>query len=208
MIIGISGFIGVGKDTVAELLRQENFYNVVAFADELKRIVMRLFDFPEEHLWGPSALRSIPDERYPMPGGGFLTPRHALQTLGTEWGRSCYPLVWCELALRIAGKLERQEGIYRRAAGFIPGSFNTAHSGVVIPDCRFINEFEEIRKKGGKVVRIKRKGLEEPSTTHASELEQASVPDSFFDYVLHNDADESALPGKVGDMLDVLRPSA
>src|SRR5689334_14415060 len=32
----------------------------------------------------------------------YLTPRFALQSLGTEWGRNCYPEVWTDYTLRIA----------------------------------------------------------------------------------------------------------
>jgi hypothetical protein len=35
----------------------------------------------------------------------FLTPRHALQQLGTEWARSCFGDVWVQYTLRIAKAL-------------------------------------------------------------------------------------------------------
>ena len=32
----------------------------------------------------------------------YLTPRHALQQLGTEWGRRCYNNTWIDYAIRVA----------------------------------------------------------------------------------------------------------
>ena len=59
---------------------------------------------------------------------------------------------------------------------------------MVIPDCRFVNEFEAIKAAGGKLVRIKRTlaGLAGAAGKHVSETEQDSVPDSMFDVVICN----------------------
>src|ERR1051325_8980837 len=105
MIIGVCGFAGSGKDTVADEICKDPAFVKLAFADNLKRILMGLFDFSYEQLWGPSATRSEPDKRYPRKGG-FLTPRHALQSLGTEWGRDCYENLWIDLAIKDAKRLE------------------------------------------------------------------------------------------------------
>ena len=57
-IIMLSGKAGSGKDTVAEKITS-NFNAVsLAMADPMKRIVMGLFNFTPEVLWGPSENRS------------------------------------------------------------------------------------------------------------------------------------------------------
>lgn len=128
MIIGITGYAGSGKDTVADILVRDHGFVKVAFADPLKRICKDLFAFTDAQLWGSSSKRNEPDLRYPRehstevyhgqfciccgadlwggtPAVCFLTPRHALQQLGTEWARSCYEDVWVEYALKVAAFL-------------------------------------------------------------------------------------------------------
>jgi hypothetical protein len=93
------------------MLVDEGFVKV-ALADPLKRICFDVFNFTEAQLWGPSEERNKPDKRYLRMAKGalgvterivknsefvlercanpeediFLTPRYALQTLGTRVG--------------------------------------------------------------------------------------------------------------------------
>lgn len=85
-----------------------------------------------------------------------LTPRHALQTLGTDWGRACYDRIWIDYALR-------------RAAIFRELNLTL----VVITDVRFVNEARAIREKGGHVWHVSRPdgGLSGEAAGHASEAE-------------------------------------
>lgn len=48
---------------------------------------------------------------------GWLTPRQALQQLGTEWGRRCYNDVWIEYAMRIATRLAEGDVYYSPQLG-------------------------------------------------------------------------------------------
>jgi hypothetical protein len=84
-----------------------------------------------------------------------LTPRHALQTLGTNWGRKLYQNVWVDLGIRRA----------KEAGGLI-----------VFSDCRFLNEARAIREAGGQVWRVVRPGagLSGAAGLHPSEMEQES----------------------------------
>ncbi len=136
-IIGISGrrddgsTAGAGKDEVAKILVKQG-YVVVALADELKRTVMRWYDFSVEQVFG--ALKEEPDPRYPREHGPwadrrcmccglvvppfvagmavkgtwlqcYLTPRFAMKWIGTECGRTLYDETWTRLALATAKKL-------------------------------------------------------------------------------------------------------
>ncbi len=86
----------------------------------------------------------------------FLTPRHALQQLGTEFGRACYQDVWVEYAMR---KARERLAFYRS-------------DGVVITDVRFKSERDAIWKAGGRVWRIVRNtGLVGVAGEHISETE-------------------------------------
>lgn len=61
-IVGLSGRMGTGKDTVAEILNREG-YVTAALADSLKQVAARLFDYDERTLFGPSYLRNAVDAR-------------------------------------------------------------------------------------------------------------------------------------------------
>lgn len=123
----------------------------------------------------------------------YLTPRFALQILGTQFGRHCFEDTWAQMGVRTAKTLlqngdtryDQKRGLYT-----VTGDGRSA-MGVTISDVRFRNEMRIIREAGGKVIRIKRPGagLKGASGLHESEAEQASIPDTEFDAVIHNDRD-------------------
>jgi hypothetical protein len=150
IIIGVTGKAGSGKDAVANILTANHGFVKIALADPMKRFLSRTLNFTNEQLWGPSQKRNAPDVRYPrehtfdwhaktclccgaflddLGAQCYLTPRFALQQLGTEWGRSMYPDIWVDFAFRIVEV-----------------------SGVaVIPDVRFPNEVAKIKAAGGRI---------------------------------------------------------
>jgi hypothetical protein len=218
MLIGLTGKAYAGKDTSADYLVKQYCCVKIALADPLKRIVKDVFSFTDEQLWGPSEMRNEPDERYPrwvadVAGEKvqqYLTPRYALQQLGTEWGRDCYNDVWIDYALRMANEVLTNQRSYGAKGGLGHGESggnyvytDTKFKGVVISDCRFMNEFAAIRKDGGKVWRIKRpeEGLEGDAGLHVSETEQDGVPDSYFDAVLYNDSTIAALQMRIDTLM-------
>lgn len=231
MIIGLCGQAGSGKDTVADILVKDHHFVKVALADPLKRICKEVFDFTDEQLWGASEKRNGGDPRYPreekIPGDGpymeamsFLSPRYALQQLGTEWGRDCYPNVWIDYALRVAktlvdrvtfgDKLHDPQGYFPHL-GLVPLNEyeNIPHeiNGVVISDVRFRNEVKAIKKAGGHVVQIIRPGagLTGTAAQHRSETEQSTIPEEFFSSRFYNTGSLDSLELMVRQMVDRLR---
>ena len=251
IIVGVSGFAGSGKDTVADILVEEFGFVKVALADPLKRVLKDVYDFSDDQLWGPSQKRNAPDERYPrehtIPYNGpnytrrgkteeehrrsmicvccgydagaalldgtssppcYLTPRYALQLLGTEWGRHCFSLTWVQYAIRTAqqllqtrvtavegfGESSRAVTIFPNHYDFKKGLFEDSgallqrRGGVVIPDIRFINEVNGLNAADAVLIRVRRKGYENPAYDHPSETEQTQIPDSSFNFVLKNEA--------------------
>jgi hypothetical protein len=152
-LIALSGRAGSGKDTVASMIPGAVR---MSFAEPLKRFCMEVFGWTEAQVFGPSELRNVPDPRYVRHTGELLTPRHALQTLGTEWGRGCSEDVWAQLGVRRA--------------------LASPADVVVITDCRFVNEARAVRSVGGEVWRVVRPGagLVGAAGLHASEAEQES----------------------------------
>lgn len=254
MIIALSGFAGSGKDAAADILVRDHNFVKVAIADPLKRIAKEVYDFTDEQLWGPSEERNKPDERYPREHGPFsssdrclccgedvpeeyrsrtkiqcyLTPRYALQLLGTEWGRHCYPHTWMDYAVRVARRLMESREVSLREVNlrevnlregpphmYFPNLYDprrgileewglpkdASRKGVVISDVRFKNEMERIKSAGGILVRVKRKGYSKPMWDHPSEREQHGIPDERFDLLLNNDKDLGVLTERVGTML-------
>lgn len=197
MLLGISGVASSGKDATADFFVKEFGFTRMSLADPLKQICRNVYAFTDQQLWGPSQFRNAEDSRYPRPNGTCLSPREALQTLGTEWGRNCYPNTWAELCVRTAQTLltepgyqyDQKQGLYYQdeLGGTTAGNTVTV-KGVVIPDCRFRNELTAIKAVGGKVLRIVRPGagLSGGRELHPSETEQASIPDAEFDLVIQN----------------------
>ena len=141
MIIGVCGLIGSGKGTVADILVNEHGYQKVSFADSLKDAVSMVFGWDRALLEGDNdesrewreRVDSWWAERLDMPG---LTPRSVLQKWGTEvcrdgWHRDIWIL-----------SLERK----------IRGS----SANIVVPDTRFPNEVDMIKRLGGSIWLVRR----------------------------------------------------
>lgn len=162
-LLGITGKAGAGKSTAADYLVSRGWVRV-KMADPLKNM-MRAMGLSDRHIEGD--LKEVP---CPLLQG--KTPRYAMQTLGTEWGRQMIgPEVWTELA--------RREIALCMAQGL----------DVVVDDVRFENEAAVIRELGGMVLQIERGGVD--TGTHASEA--GVMPDLTY----RNDATIPALRGYI-----------
>lgn len=143
----------------------------------------------------------------------FVSPRIALQTLGTEWGRRLYTNVWIDACFERIKKHARPyyDGMGRHMIDPRTGKpvewdeFYRTGVNYVITDGRFLNETRRSRELGGIVVKLTR-GLKESTDPHASEAELRTMPDAEFDHVFPNDTFSlEQLPDEVGKMLALLR---
>jgi hypothetical protein len=141
MIIGICGFIGSGKDTVADYLVNFHEFRRESFASTLKDSVAAVFGWDRTMLEGRTKeareWREQVDpwwaERLAMP---TLTPRWVLQYWGTEVCRKGFhDDIWI-------ASLENK--------------LRNSKDHVVISDCRFPNEIQSIRAAGGIIVWVQR----------------------------------------------------
>lgn len=199
----MTGLAGSGKDAIAEHLVHAHGWQRVALADPMKRFASEIFDWDRETLWGPSDKRNAPDLRYPREGGGWLTPRHALQQLGTEYGRACYPDVWIDAGLRSAARLLRGGWRYEPWRGDQHDPDARAPAGVVISDIRFANEDSAILAAGGRVLRVIRRGagLRGAAGEHTSER---GIDDRYVDHEILNDGTLDDLHRAVSSLLPTL----
>lgn len=141
MIIGVCGFIGSGKDTIADYLTNFHGYRRESFANSLKDAVSQVFGWDRTMLEGRTKQarewREEVDtwwaERLGMP---HLTPRWILQYWGTEVCRKGFnDDIWI-------ASLENK--------------LRNSKDDIVISDCRFPNEIKSIKNAGGIVIRVKR----------------------------------------------------
>ena len=141
MIIGVCGFIGSGKDTVADYLVNLHHFRRESFANTLKDAVSAVFGWDRTMLEGRTKQarewREQVDawwaERLGIP---HLTPRWILQNWGTEVCRkNFHDDIWI-------ASLENK--------------LRASIDDIVISDCRFPNEIAAIKKAGGRVIRVVR----------------------------------------------------
>jgi hypothetical protein len=142
MIIGVIGFIGSGKGTVADILVEKQGFVKLSFADAVKDATAAIFGWQRSLLEGDTLesreFRETKDEWWSNKFGYDFSPRIALQLMGTEAGRDVFHKdVWVYA-------LERKMELYQN---------------VVIADVRFPNEIEWMQSKGGFAVRVCR-GME------------------------------------------------
>jgi hypothetical protein len=142
MIVSLSGLIGSGKDTVADILVNQHGFKRESFASSLKDATASIFGWDREILEGktPEArlAREEVDEwwakRLNIPK---LTPRWVLQYIGTDVLRPFFHEdIW---VASLENKLRRAEG-----------------QNIVISDARFLNELKLLKNSGAVTIRVKR----------------------------------------------------
>lgn len=140
MIIGICGFIGSGKDTVADYLVNVHEFRRESFAGTLKDAVAAVFGWDRTMIEGRTKAsrewREQRDEWWSERLGQEITPRWVLQVWGTEVCRhGFHDDIWIA---SLENKLRQVK------------------DNVVISDVRFPNELKAIKNAGGFILRTHR----------------------------------------------------
>jgi hypothetical protein len=130
--------------------------------------------------------------------------RKALQLFGTDWGRAVDDQIWTRQALDTAKKLLGGGYVYKNSIGLTEDD-TTAPSLVIITDARFRSEIITAKTIGAKVLKIERPGL--VCGTHKSETEVATIPKTFFDFIIRNDGSLSTLYDKSDFAVDQIFPT-
>lgn len=208
MIIGVCGFIGSGKDTVADYLTNFHGFRRESFANSLKDAVAQVFGWDRTMLEGRTKQarewREQQDDWWTNRLGMVITPRWVLQYWGTDVLRKGFhDDIWI-------ASLENK--------------LRNSTDDVVISDCRFPNEIKSIKEAGGIVVRVIRgpepewydlalqhnQGCEQANIQlmnlkiHASETSWVGTD---FDYVLENNGSIDDLFYKVKSLVEAHQTS-
>ena len=194
MIIGISGRISSGKDTVGQIIQYltdesiNKFYTfeqwavetyngqdttkwqIKKFAAKMKQCVSIITGIPVESLENIDIKNSLIGEDW-----GDITYRKLLQLLGTEVGRCIHKDFW------INALFSR----YTKTTLNWDADGNTTvevYPNWIITDVRFHNEAEAIKSRGGIMIRLTRNS--DVISEHTSET--ALDHYAWFDYVIDN----------------------
>jgi len=167
-LLVLIGSKGCGKTTLAKQLKDYG-WQTTSFATPIKRMLGTLL--LDQGVNGSDVARMLYGDlkETPTPFLSYKTPRHALQTLGSEWRDTIDRDLWLDIWQRtIDLKTEK----------------------IIVDDARFIHETNRIKSLGGKVIKI----LRPPYTysdPHSSEQEQRNItPDHT---ILNNSSPENML---------------
>ena len=163
-LIGILGRSRSGKDTVANIIREKfPHYTIYRFAQPIKNALQEIYGFTPEQLEDDQ--KELIDNRY------NITPRQAMQEMTTFY-------------------------LNKHGAGFFSNKLfnifdnkdaNAIDDGIIIPDVRYAHDIEQIRNRGGIILKITR-----PSLT-LSHIIENNITDLSGDYEIINDKDISML---------------
>lgn len=194
-VIGLySPYMQAGKSTLADALIYERGFTRVKMADALKTMLRALL-----------AYQGLRNEAIDLRIEGFLkaesspwlngqTPRHAMQTLGTQWGRDCMGEdFWVEVA---------SSKIYPLLAAGRP---------VIIDDIRFENEYHMVRMfSAGFMAKVTRPEMDPQTNTPwwrkmftKKQRSEGNLDKKNFDLLFVNDfSDTKAFTNNALDKID------
>ena len=194
MIISITGKIGSGKDTIAEIIQQSTQldWEVKKFAGKLKTIAELLCGVPKQNFESQEFKKTQMTEEWGM------TYREFLQKLGTEALRSnLHENVWINALF---------SDYKAKTVAVGTSEFDITEKDElpnwIITDTRFPNEMDAVKSKNGLVIKVERtlklrKGYDTPNETDLHPSETSLDNYTEWDYVIENNGTLEELRAKV-----------
>jgi len=205
MIVGLLGFIGSGKGTAGDILKDIGF-TPLSFAKGVKDVAAEMFGWPRHLLEGDTEAsrkwREQPDQFWSKEFGKEFTPRLALQLMGTEVGRDVFHEDFWVI------KMKRY-------------IMSNPEQNFVITDVRFGNEMQFVHDQGGILIEIQRgikphwydiaiKANRGDQRAESFMLNQSGIHESewrwiggHIDYIIENDGTLEDLKKKVTKKLEL-----
>lgn len=151
-----------GKTTLANLLKDHG-WQTTSFSTPIKRMLGTLL--LDQGVNGKDVTQILygDQKETPTPFLNYKTPRHAMQTLGSEWRDLIHKDLWIDIWLR---------------------TIDLKNEKIIVDDVRFIHEANRIKSLGGKLIKISRLEIEN-FDPHSSEQELNKI---IPDFVIYNDS--------------------
>lgn len=176
MLIAVLGRKSSGKDTFANYIINKYEFTKYSFADPLKKGIQHFFNLTDQQLTDEKLKETI-DTRW------GISPRKLFQIIGTDIFQNVLKEYIPELSVNA-----RNHWVILFNQWY---TSQKSDMNVIIADARFLHEIEEIKKLGGKVIKIIRpqqiNSNMNKNDSHLSELEIDMIPDEFIDHVIIND---------------------
>ena len=167
MIIGVAGYKGAGKDTVANVLQTNFGFKKMSFAQPIKDIVHSTFGIDQAILSGDGGEREFGEEV--LPGWFYLSPRDMMQKIGMAFRDELHKDIWVKV---------------------LESKIKSVKQNIVIPDVRFKNELELINKYGFCV------GVNRPGYNGDGHRSEHGLDDIEFSKVFNNNNSQEMLYAK------------
>ena len=167
MIIGVAGYKGAGKDTIANVLQTSYGFEKMSFAQPIKDICHHTFGIDKAILSGDDGEREFRETS--IPEWFYLSPRDMMQKIGMAFRDNLNKDIWIKV---------------------LENKIKNTKKNIVIPDVRFENELDMINNYGF-CVGVKRPGYN--GDAHRSEhgLDNVELP-----MVFNNDKSQEMLYAK------------
>ncbi len=153
-IVGLCGFAGSGKTTIANYLIERYGFERFSFAGPVKDVAATVFGWPRARLEGVTtedrAWREEADPEWSAVMGYPFTRRWGLQMIGNGMRELVHSNIWVTLAKKEMAK-------------------RPASSKLVLDDVRYFNERNMLREMGGRLYTVHRvgdRGIIFPSREH------------------------------------------
>ena len=190
MLIVVIGKKGSGKDTFSDYIIEKHGFIKYSFADPLKKGLQHFFNLTDEQLYDPK-IKEMVDPRW------GVSPRQLFQVIGTDVfqyslkkflpninstdnndTRTHWVTHWVILFKQWYEKLLNENENKNQNENQNPN--------VIIADGRFIHEINEIRKMGGKIIKVIRPIFDNNKDMHKSEMEMDEIPTEYIDQIIYN----------------------
>ncbi len=179
MLIVVLGKKGSGKDTFSNYIIEKHGFIKYSFADPLKKGLQHFFNLTDEQLYDPK-LKEMIDPRW------GVSPRQLFQVIGTD----VFQYSLKKFLPKINSDDTRTHWVilfkqwYEKLLN--ENQKQNPNPNVIIADGRFIHEIEEIKKMGGKIIKVIRPVFDNNKDMHKSEMEMDEIPTEYIDNIIYN----------------------